>query len=137
MARRILAGPEAVFGAPYASHLFDLIAGPDNWYLVRAAPGDRGIICAALVAGVPGAKRDQAPLLAWAAQYAASANGRGLDRVGLANASPLGGLTPAAAREALGGLGRAAALAALPPASGRGCRDGPAGDLREDRPHAH
>src|SRR4029453_9404757 len=61
------AGPGTVFGAPYASHLFDLIAGPDNWYLVRAAPAERGIVCAALVAGVPGAKRDQAPLLAWGA----------------------------------------------------------------------
>jgi hypothetical protein len=110
------AGPETIFGAPYASHLFDLIAGPDNWYLVRAAPADRGIVCAALVAGVPGDKRDQAPLLAWAAGYAASANARGLDRVGLANASPLGGLTPADASAALEALGRAATLAALPPA---------------------
>ena len=36
------AGPETILEAPYASYLFDLIAGPDNWYLVRAAPGRPG-----------------------------------------------------------------------------------------------
>src|SRR5829696_586419 len=41
------AGPETILDAPYASYLFDLIEGPDNWYLVRATPGDRGIVCAA------------------------------------------------------------------------------------------
>ena len=108
------AGAEAIFGAPYRSHLFDLIAGPDNWYLVRAAPADRGIICAALVAGDGAEARDQAPQLVWAARYAASAGSRGLERVGLANASLLTGLEPAAARRALEALGRAASLAGLP-----------------------
>ncbi len=119
-----LAGPAPFFGAPYASHLFDLNAGPDNWYLVRAAPGERGIVCAALMAGPsagtdggagldPG--RDQAPLLAWAAHYAAASNDRGLERVGIANATSLAALDPATAHAALAALGRAAKLAAVPP----------------------
>lgn len=106
------AGPETILEAPYASYLFDLIEGPDNWYLVRAAPGDRGVVCAALRAPSTG---DQAPLLVWAARYAASANGRGPDRVGLANASSLAGLEEPAARASLEALARAAALAALEP----------------------
>lgn len=114
-----LAGPAPIFGAPYASYLFDLIAGPDNWYLVRSAPGSRGIVCAALLAGPAaterGRARDQAPLLSWAAHYAASSNGRGIDRVGLANATDLSLLGVAAAGDALDALGRAATLAALPP----------------------
>ena len=108
------AGADTILGAPYASVLVDLVAGPDNWYLVRAAPGERGIVCGALEAGGGRERRDQAPELAWAANYAASANGRGLARVGLANGSLLGSLAPAEARDALRALGRAAALAALP-----------------------
>jgi len=108
------AGAETILGAPYASFLLDLVAGPDNWYLVRAAPAERGILCAALEAGGGRERRDQAPELAWAARYAAAANGRGPARVGLANGSPLGSLTPAESREALRALGRAVELAALP-----------------------
>lgn len=108
------AGAETVLGAPYASFLVDLVAGPDNWRLVRAAPTERGIVCAALEAGDGRERRDQAPELVWAARYAASANGRGLDRVGLANGSLLGSLTPAEARTALDSLGRAARLAGMP-----------------------
>ncbi len=106
------AGPDTILEAPYASYLFDLVDGPDNWYLVRAAPGNRGIVCAALRA--PSAS-DQAPLLVWAARYAASANGRGPDRVGLANASSLADLDARAAQVALGALVRAAGLASLDP----------------------
>ena len=109
-----LAGPEPFFEAPYRSYLFDLVAGPDNWYLVRSAPGDRGIVCAALRAGTPKRSDDQAPLLSWAAHYAASSNGRGLERVGIANATRLDRLDLDAATRALDDLGRAAALAALP-----------------------
>jgi hypothetical protein len=108
------AGPATIFGAPYQSHLFDLIAGPDNWHLVRAAPADRGIVCGALQPGGPEAVGDQAPVLVWAAQYAASAGARGLDRIGLANAGSLGQVPPADARRALDELARAAGLAALP-----------------------
>ena len=86
------AGPETILEAPYASYLFDLIEGPDNWDLARDAPGDRGIVCAALRAP---SSDDQASLLVWAARYAASSVGRGLERVGLANASPsLGSIEP-------------------------------------------
>ena len=106
------AGAETILDAPYASYLFDLIDGPDNWYLVRAAPGDRGIVCAAL--RTPSAS-DQAPLLVWAARYAASANGRGPGRVGIANASSLAGLDVPAARASLEAIVRAARLAAMEP----------------------
>ena len=106
------AGADTILEAPWSSHLFDLVAGPDNWYLVRATPGERGIVCAALKA--PG-HEDQAPLLVWAARYAASANGRGLDRVGLANAVALGALSPEDASAAARELARAARLAALGP----------------------
>ncbi len=106
------AGPETILEAPYASYLLDLIAGPDNWDLAREVPGDRGIVCGALRA--PSAD-DQASLLVWAARYAASMRGRGLERVGLANASPLGSIEPSAARAALAALGRAARFAAMEP----------------------
>ncbi len=108
------AGAAAILGAPYASFLFDLVAGPDNWHLVRAAPTERGIVCAALRAGNGRERLDQAPELIWAAQYAASSNGRGLARVGLANASSLAALAPAEARAAVEALARAATLAGMP-----------------------
>ena len=107
------AGPETIFAAPYRSYLFDLVAGPDNWRLVRAAPPDRGIVCAAMRVEAAGFE-DQVPLLVWAARYAASSGGRGLDRVGLANGTPLGSLDLAVARAALETLGRAAGLAVMP-----------------------
>ncbi len=108
------ADAEVILGAPYASFLFDLIAGPDNWHLVRAAPTERGIVCAALRAGGGKEHLDQAAELVWAAQYAASANRRGLARVGLANASSLADLAPVDARAALEALARAATLAGMP-----------------------
>jgi methionine synthase II (cobalamin-independent) len=81
------AGASTFFDLPYASYAFDLIAGPDNWRLIAAAPGDRGIVCGALD---PRPDGDETPeLLIWAAHYAASTNGRGLARVGLANAPSL------------------------------------------------
>jgi hypothetical protein len=109
------AGPGTILGAPYRSFLFDLIAGPDNWYLARATPGDRGVVCGAhRVADPP--PGDQAPLLAWAAAYAASTAGRGVARVGLANASSMRGLRPETAALLAGELARAARLAAMDPA---------------------
>ena len=42
------AGIETLLAAPYASLAVDLIAGPDNWRLVVATPGDRGIVCGAM-----------------------------------------------------------------------------------------
>ncbi|MEA2517925.1 MAG: Cobalamin-independent synthase, N-terminal domain, partial [Chloroflexota bacterium] len=96
------AGPATFFDLPYASFAFDLIAGPDNWRLITQAPADRGIICGAL--DPRRGSDDTRETLVWAAHYAASANGRGLARVGLANASPL---------VSAAGLSRDAALAKL------------------------
>jgi hypothetical protein len=108
------AGAETIFSAPYHSHLFDLIAGPDDWVLVRAAPPERGIVCGALRAG-PDATDGQAPVLVWAANYAASTGQRGLRRVGLANATALRNLTRDEALAAIRSLGRAASFAAMTP----------------------
>jgi methionine synthase II (cobalamin-independent) len=104
------AGDATVFDAPYASYAFDLIAGPDNWRLVANAPGDRGIVCGALSAA-PGSL-DGPEVLVWAAHYAASTGGRGLARVGLANAPGLEALDWAAARAKFVRLGEAARIAA-------------------------
>jgi len=85
------AGAATVFDPPYASYGLDLIAGPDNWRLAAQAPADRGIVCGALS---PGRDGDEGPeLLVWAVHYAASTGGRGLDRVGLANAPGLDALS--------------------------------------------
>jgi len=84
------AGPATFFDLPYASYAFDLIAGPDNWRLIAAAPGDRGIVAGALDPRDGGDETRE--LLVWAAGYAASTSGRGLERVGLANASSLAAL---------------------------------------------
>jgi methionine synthase II (cobalamin-independent) len=105
------AGADAVLTAPYQSYLFDLVDGPDNWYLARAVPGDRGIVCGALR---PDSAADQSPELVWAARYAASSFGRGLERVGLANATPLAALDDDAVRRAAGALVKAVRLAPLP-----------------------
>ncbi len=108
------AGGGTIFEAPWQSVLVDLVEGPDNWRLVRQAPGDRGVVCAALRIGEDGLEGDQSPELVWAAQYAASANDRGMDRVGLANATRLADRTPEAARAALRQLAQAAKYAVLP-----------------------
>lgn len=113
------AGAEAILAAPYRSYLFDLIGGPDNWYLVRDVPGERGIVCGALAVAEPRTgprdrvPEDPAPLLVWAAAYAASSAGRGPARVGLANASPLRAVRPETAAALAGSLGRAARLASM------------------------
>lgn len=108
------AGAATVFDAPYASLFVDLIAGPDNWRLVRQAPRDRGIVCG--VVPIEPDRRIDPPLLLWAAQYAASSNARGLARVGLATAGSLAGLPwdEAVARMRL--LGDAARMAEAAPA---------------------
>lgn len=108
------AGAATILGAPYRSFLFDLIAGPDNWRLIAAAPAERGIVCGAL--RLDGKGGDPAPLLAWAARYAAATNGRGMARVGLANAGSLAGLAPEVAADRVRALGRATRLAAMTPA---------------------
>jgi methionine synthase II (cobalamin-independent) len=107
------AGIEAILAAPYPSLALDLIDGPDNWRLARAAPGDRGIVAGALSPHHP--SDDGPELLLWAAGYAASMNGRGPDRVGLAIAGSLAGLSWDIAVRKMARLGEAARLAAAPP----------------------
>ncbi|HEY7131572.1 MAG TPA: hypothetical protein VH440_04935 [Candidatus Limnocylindrales bacterium] len=131
------AGPATFFDLGYASFAFDLIAGPDNWRLIAQAPGDRGIVCGALS---PAADGDETPeLLVWAAHYAASTRGRGLDRVGLANAPSLAGLSAELALRKLGVVANAARLAGIPgqevaatldPRAFGGRRDRPGGPVR-------
>ncbi len=105
------AGATTILDAPYQSYLFDLIEGPDNWYLVRAAPGDRGIVCGAHRAD---SVADQSPELVWAARYAASSNARGLERVGVANGASISEATPETIWRAAEALARATRLAPLP-----------------------
>src|SRR5436190_22574781 len=106
------AGIATILAAPYASLAVDLIAGTDNWRLVVATPGDRGIVCGALPAA-EGSDDGPEPLL-WAAGYAASTGGRGPLRVGLATASSLADLSWPVALRKLERLGEAARLADLP-----------------------
>jgi hypothetical protein len=105
-------GAATVFDAPFASYLFDLIAGPDNWRLIADAPGDRGIICG--VADTRTGDPDSEAVMIWAARYAASLGGRGLERVGLAPAAGLETLPTEVARSKLAGLAEAARKAGLP-----------------------
>ncbi len=105
------AGAATFFDLPYASYAVDLIAGPDNWRLVTSAPADRGIVCAALG---PADDADEGPeVLVWAAHYAASSGGRGLARVGLANAPGLESAAWPVAVRKLTRLGEAARIAAF------------------------
>jgi methionine synthase II (cobalamin-independent) len=132
------AGPSTFFDLAYASFAFDLIAGPDNWRLIAVAPADRGIVCGALD---PKPAGDEAPeLLVWAAHYAASTAGRGIDRVGLANAPSLGEvpwdvalrkLRRVAEAGRMAGLRSAEELGAvLDPRAFGGRRDRPGGPIR-------
>jgi methionine synthase II (cobalamin-independent) len=103
------AGAATILDPPYASLAVDLIEGPDNWRLVAELPADRGVIV-----GVLGARRDVPDgndVLLYAAHYAASTRGRGLDRVGLGTAGSLASLAWPAALEKLRRLGAAARLA--------------------------
>jgi len=104
-------GAATLFDLPFASYAFDLIAGPENWRLIAEAPGDRGIVCGALD---PADTADDRPEpLVWAAHYAASTRGRGLERVGLANASSLASLPRERAIRKLTALAEAARLASI------------------------
>lgn len=101
-----------VLELPYSSIAVDLIAGPDNWNLLTRWAGDRGVI-----AGVESAAKVDEPkeVLLWAAHYAASTGGRGIDRVGLGSAGSWANLTWAAAVRKMRLLGEAARLATMPP----------------------
>ena len=122
------AGIDTFIAAPYASLAVDLIAGPENWRLVVATPGDLGIVCGALSAA---AGSDDGPeILLWAAAYAASTGDRGPSRVGLATASSLAALSWAEATAKMAALGAAARLADLPDAERLSKLDPRAIDIR-------
>jgi methionine synthase II (cobalamin-independent) len=99
-------GADALFAAPYRSHLFDLVAGPESWRLIALAPKERGIVAG--VGDATGRRRTRIEDVVWAAAYAASTQGRGMDRVGIAPSGSLAGLSPARARSVLDLLGEAA-----------------------------
>jgi methionine synthase II (cobalamin-independent) len=107
------AGPATIFAGGYRSYLFDLIEGPDNWRLITPAPPEAGIVVGALDHR-PG--RYEVPeTVVWAAHYAASTAGRGVERIGVSTAGSLGSLGWDVAIARLGVLGRAAEIASLPP----------------------
>ncbi len=122
------AGIETLLAAPYDSLALDLVAGPENWRLVVATPGDRGIVCGAL--SVEPDDDDASELLLWAAAYAASTAARGPARVGLASAGSLEHLGWERALRKLARLGDAARLADLPPDDLRRAIDPRAVDIR-------
>jgi methionine synthase II (cobalamin-independent) len=121
-------GVDTLLAAPYASLAVDLIAGPDNWRLVVATPGDRGVVCGAL--STERDADDRPELLLWAAGYAASTGGRGSSRVGLASASSMAHLPWDVAVRKLRVLGEAARLANLPADERRQYLDPRAVDIR-------
>jgi methionine synthase II (cobalamin-independent) len=107
------AGIDTILAGSYSSLALDLIAGPDNWRLAVAAPGQVGIICGAVSAK---AGSDDGPeILLWAARYAASSGRRGMDRVGLATSGSLGHLPWDEAATKVGRLGEAARLVTAAP----------------------
>jgi hypothetical protein len=99
-------GADALFAAPYRSHLFDLVAGPESWRLVAVAPRERGIVLG--VGDATGRRLSRLEDIVWAVGYAASTQGRGMDRVGIAPSGSLADLGDAAARAILDLLGEAA-----------------------------
>ena len=99
-------GAAALFAAPYRSHLFDLVAGPESWRLIALAPQERGIVVG--VGDATGRRRTRIEDVVWAAGYAASTQGRGMDRVGIAPSGSLADLEEAPARAILDLLGEAA-----------------------------
>jgi hypothetical protein len=105
------AGAAVLYAAPFSSHLFDLIVGPDGWRLARQAPRERGLILG--VADGRTDLRDAVPVSVWAARYGASMGARGLDRIGLAPSVGLEERSPAVARLKMARLAEAAAMASL------------------------
>ena len=122
------AGIETILAAPYPSLAFDLIDGPDNWRLVQSTPGDRGIVCGVMSTRAAG--EDGPEVMIWAAAYAASGNGRGPSRVGLATAGGLEHLSWQVARHKMTRLGEAARLAASSPSEAAAHLDPRSLDIR-------
>lgn len=106
------AGARTLTDLAYASFLFDLVHGPDDWRLIAALPAERGVVCGVVDAATT--IGDAPEILVWAAHYAASTAGRGLDRVGLSTTGTLAGLDPDAAARKLEALAEGARIAVLP-----------------------
>jgi 5-methyltetrahydropteroyltriglutamate--homocysteine methyltransferase len=104
------AGPDLIFGLPFSTYLFDLVAGAENWRLLAYAPADRTVVCG--VADARNTRPDDEAVLVSAARYAASLGGRGLDRVGLSPSTGLEYLPRDRARAKIRALGAAARKAA-------------------------
>jgi hypothetical protein len=121
------AGPETILSAPYSSLAVDLIDGPDNWRLVRAAPLERGIVCGAL--DTAEGSDDAKELLVWAVSYAAS-GGRGIERVGVATAGSLAALPWASVVRKLERIAEAVRITNLPSAERLAALDPRAVDIR-------
>jgi len=88
------------------------VAGPENWRLVAASPGDRGIIVGVVEVGEGTVEGPELPV--WAAHYAASTRGRGLARVGIGTSGDLAALPWPVAVVKLAVLAEAARIAGLP-----------------------
>lgn len=122
------AGSGTILDAPYASYLFDLRAGPDNWRLAVDVPGDRGVIVGADDATV--SRAELVEILTYAIGYAASSGGRGHARVGVATSGDMSGLSWAAAQAKMAGIGRMVELYAGPRGSLAAAMDPRAVDIR-------
>jgi methionine synthase II (cobalamin-independent) len=107
------AGVETFLAAPYASLALDLVRGPDNWRLAAAAPRATGIVCGAMTADATG--DESVEILLYALNYAASTGGRGPDRVGIATAGSLEGVSWDVAERRMRRLGEAVRLAGATP----------------------
>jgi len=99
-------GAALLFAPPYESYLFDLVAGPESWRLIAVAPQERGIVLG--VGDATGRRLTRLEDVVWAAGYAASTQGRGPNRVGIAPSGSLAHLADAPARVVLDLLGEAA-----------------------------
>jgi methionine synthase II (cobalamin-independent) len=122
------AGIDTILAGTYASLALDLIGGPDNWRLAVAAPTNVGIVCG-VVSALDGSD-DGPEILLWAADYAASSRGRGMDRVGLATAGSLAAMTWDVAATKVRRLGEAARLVTASPEERRAAIDPRAIDIR-------
>ncbi len=98
-------GADTLFAAPYRSYLLDLLDGPESWRLAAVAPGERGIVAG--VGDAAGRGRTRLEDVVWAVGYAASTQGRGRDRVGVAPSGSLAELSDERARAVLDLLGEA------------------------------
>ena len=100
----LAAGARTIFDARYHSYLLDLRTAPQNWLLAAQAPGERG-----LIVGIGNTAEDDdsddPARLRWAATLAAALHGRGPDRVGIAPAGSLDGLSRELARRRIETLG--------------------------------